>query len=60
MSTHNLPDDAEVVTEHASCIVWRSATLGRLLGSEYAEGFVEPTGEGKYAELITTLKPECE
>ncbi len=59
MSVHNLPDDAHVITEHASCIVWRSPTLGRLLGSEYAEGFVEPEGEGKYAELITTMKPEC-
>ncbi len=59
MAAHNLPDDAEVVTEHESCILWRSPTLGRLLGSEYAEGFVEPAGEGKYAELITTTTPEC-
>ena len=58
MSTHNLPEDAEVVMEHESCIVWRSPTLGRLLGSEYAEGFVEEA-DNKYAELITTLKPEC-
>jgi hypothetical protein len=59
MSIHNLPDDAEPVTEHASCIVWRSPTLGRLLGNEYAEGFVEDA-DNKYAELITTSKPECE
>lgn len=59
MSTHNLPEDAEVVMEHESCIVWRSPTLGRLLGSEYAEGFVEEA-DNTYAELITTIKPECE
>jgi hypothetical protein len=59
MSIHNLPEDAEMVTEHESCIVWRSPTLGRLLGSEYAEGFVEEA-DNKYAELITTSKPECE
>ncbi|HEX5308064.1 MAG TPA: hypothetical protein VFW38_03180 [Solirubrobacteraceae bacterium] len=41
MSTHNLPEDAELVTEHESCLVWRSSTLGRLLGNEYADGFVE-------------------
>lgn len=59
MSIHNLPEDAELVTEHESCIVWRSPTLGRLLGNEYAEGFVEEA-DNKYAELITTSKPECE
>jgi hypothetical protein len=59
MSAHNLPDDAQIETEHESCIVWRSPTLGRLLGNEYAEGFVAPAGEGRYAELITTSKPEC-
>ncbi len=59
MSIHNLPEDAEPVTEHSSCIVWRSPTLGRLLGNEYAEGFVEEA-DNKYAELITTSKPECE
>lgn len=59
MSIHNLPEDAELVTEHTSCIVWRSPTLGRLLGNEYAEGFVEEADD-KYAELITTSKPECE
>jgi hypothetical protein len=37
---------------------WRSPTLGRLLGNEYAEGFVEEV-YNKYAELITTSKPEC-
>jgi hypothetical protein len=59
MSIHNLPEDAELVTEHESCIVWRSPTLGRVLGNEYAEGFVEATND-QYAELITTSKPECE
>jgi hypothetical protein len=59
MSSHNLPEDAELVTEHESCIVWRSPTLGRLLGNEYVEGFVEEADD-KYAELITTAKPECE
>ncbi|MGA8352866.1 MAG: hypothetical protein WB698_01695 [Solirubrobacteraceae bacterium] len=59
MSIHNLPEDAELVTEHESCVVWRSPTLGRLLGNEYAEGFVEES-DNKYAELITTSKPECE
>lgn len=58
MSIHNLPEDAELVTEHVSCIVWRSPTLRRLLGNEYAEGFVEEADD-KYAELITTSKPEC-
>ncbi len=59
MSIHNLPEDAELVMEHESCVVWRSPTLGRLLGNEYAEGFVEEA-DNKYAELITTSKPECE
>jgi hypothetical protein len=58
MSMHNLPEDAAVVTERESCIVWQSPTLGRLLGNEYAEGFVEEADNG-YAELITTSKPEC-
>jgi hypothetical protein len=58
MSIHNLPEDAEVVTEHEFCIVWRSPTLGSLLGNEYAEGFVEEE-DNSYAELITTPKPEC-
>jgi hypothetical protein len=57
MSIHNLPEDTEMVTEHESCIVWRSPTLGRLLGNEYAEGFVEET-DNKYA-VITISKPEC-
>jgi hypothetical protein len=59
MSIHILPEDAELVTEHESCVVWRSPTLGRLLGNEYAEGFVEEA-DNRYAELITTSKPECE
>lgn len=59
MAAHNLPEDAQIVTEHESCIVWRSPTLGRLLGNEDAEGFVEPGTPG-YAELITTSEPECE
>ena len=60
MAAHNLPDDAHVIAEHNTCIVWQSQTLRQLLGNEDAEGFVEPEGEGKYAELITTEKPECQ
>lgn len=59
MSIHNLPEDSTLVTEHESCIVWRSPMLGRLLGNEFAEGFVEEADD-KYAELISTSKPECE
>jgi hypothetical protein len=58
LAGNDLPRDSEIVTEHSRCIVWRSPLLLHLIGTEYAEAFVEPN-VNNYAEMIAQTKPEC-
>lgn len=57
-----VPKDAVMLTNHSDCIVWKSATLKRLLGMSYAAATttsLQEAGDVETAYLQSEAKPSC-
>jgi hypothetical protein len=57
LSGVSLPNNAEIVRETTTCLDWRSPTLRRLIGTEYAQGSTESGTESAQMQAVVT--PSC-